>query len=258
MKVTAHQRYALVLFALWLLWEFVLAFDVYHRQTWAVENGLAVLGIGLLFVTGRYLPLSRISYTLIFVYACLHTLGAHFTYSEVPYREWWSAINGHEFTQGDEGQRNHYDRLIHFLYGLLLAYPIRECVLRVANVRGFWGYFLPLDVTMSTSMLYELIEWIYAEVVAQGDHHYLGTQGDEWDAHKDMLLATIGALIAMSVTAVVNAVYQRDFAREFRDSLRVKHADPLGEFALRKLKEHGTWEDTDAPNAEKSEEQVES
>ena len=58
-----------------------------------------------------------------------------------------------------EGGRNHFDRLVHFLYGLLLAYPIREMFLRIGNVRGFWGYFLPLDLTMSTSMLYELIEW---------------------------------------------------------------------------------------------------
>jgi uncharacterized membrane protein YjdF len=55
-----------------------------------------------------------------------------------------------------------FDRLVHFTFGLLLAYPIREMFLRIARVRGFWGYYLPLDVTMSFSMLYELIEWAYA------------------------------------------------------------------------------------------------
>ena len=96
------------------------------------------------------------------------------------------------------GGRNHFDRLVHFLYGLLLAYPIREMFLRIGNVRGFWGYFLPLDLTMSTSMLYELIEWAAAELIG-GDlgAAYLGTQGDVWDAHKDMALASMGALIAM-------------------------------------------------------------
>ena len=140
--------------------------------------------------TYKSFPLSRVSYTCIFVFMMLHALGAHYTYAKVPYDEWFPVF---------EGGRNHFDRLVHFAYGLLLAYPIREMFLRIGNVRGFWGYFLPLDLTMSTSMLYELIEWAAAEVVG-GDlgAAYLGTQGDVWDAHKDMALASLGALIAMT------------------------------------------------------------
>ncbi len=125
---------------------------------------------------------------------------------------------------------------MHFSYGLLLAYPIREVFLRVADVRGFWGYFLPLDLTMSTSMLFELIEW-GAAVVFGGElgQAYLGTQGDVWDAHKDMALASLGALIAMLVTYAINRRFQRDFNREWAESLRVKHKKPLGEDALAKL-----------------------
>ncbi|HSR72017.1 MAG TPA: DUF2238 domain-containing protein, partial [Kiloniellales bacterium] len=128
------------------------------------------------------------------------------------------------------------DRFVHFAYGLLLAYPIRELFLRVADARGFWGYFLPLDLTMSTSMLFELIEWAAAEVFG-GDLGiaYLGTQGDVWDAHKDMALASLGALIAMTATLTVNARLQRDFAREWRDSLRLKRAAPLGEERLSRM-----------------------
>jgi putative membrane protein len=102
--------------------------------------------------------------------------------------------------------------------------------LRIGNMRGFWGYFLPLDLTMSTSAVYELIEWGAAEVLG-GDlgAAYLGTQGDVWDAHKDMLLATIGALIAMTVTAMINRHMQRDFANEWAESIRVKRKRPLGE-----------------------------
>ena len=84
---------------------------------------------------------------------------------------------------------------------LLLAYPIREVFLRVANVRGFWGYFLPLDFTMSTSMIYELIEWGAAMAFgSELGQAYLGTQGDEWDTHKDMFMAFAGAVVAMLVT----------------------------------------------------------
>src|SRR5690606_4762451 len=113
-------------------------------------------------------------------------------------------------------QRNNYDRVVHFCYGLLLAYPIREVFLRIVAVRGFWGYFLPLDLTMSTSMLYELIEWGAASVFGgELGMAYLGTQGDIWDAHKDMALASSGALIALSVTALVQRHLRRDFALEW-------------------------------------------
>jgi putative membrane protein len=130
-------------------------------------------------------------------------------------------------------QRNNFDRVVHFCYGLFLAYPVREVFLRIANVRGFWGYFLPLDLTMSSSMIYELIEWAAALIF--GGHAgmaYLGTQGDVWDAHKDMALASLGALIAMTLTALINWRYQRDFAREWTESLRIKRRKPLGEDEL--------------------------
>jgi putative membrane protein len=105
--------------------------------------------------------------------------------------------------------------------------------LRIGNVRGFWGYFLPLDLTMSTSMLYELIEWGAAIVVGEElGMAYLGTQGDVWDAHKDMALASLGALIAMTTIYLINRRMQRDFAREWAESIRVKRVRPLGEEAL--------------------------
>ena len=104
-------------------------------------------------------------------------------------------------------------------------------------MRGFWGYFLPLDVTMSTSMIYELIEW--AAAIGFGGElgeAYLGTQGDVWDAHKDMTLASLGALLTMCITAIVNRSLDRDFAREWSESLRVKGSEPLGEEAIARLR----------------------
>ncbi len=174
----------------------------------------------MLVVTARRFPFSRVSYLGFFVFLCFHEVGAHYSYSNVPYPEWLGL---------PEGGRNHYDRLVHFLYGLLIAYPMREIFLRIADAKGFWGYFLPLDLTLSTSLLYELIEWAAASVFGgELGQDYLGIQGDVWDAHKDMALAGLGATLAMIVTAIVHARYQRDFAREFHDSLRVKHQDPGG------------------------------
>ena len=221
-----------ILAVLWI----ALAFNPFDRSDWLLENVLTVLGVGLLVATHRAFPLSKISYTTLFVFFCLHTIGAHWTYAEVPYDEAWRSLTGHSLDAALGWERNNYDRVVHFAYGLLLAYPIREVFLRIANVRGFWGYFLPLDLTMSTSALYELIEWGAALVVG-GDlgQAYLGTQGDVWDAHKDMALASLGALISMSITAGINVYLQRDFAHEWIESLRVHGREPLGEVAIRKM-----------------------
>lgn len=209
----------------------------HYPVDWWAENALVLLFLGLLAVTYRRFPLSRLSYTLIFLFLCLHEIGAHWTYSNVPYNDWTTALSGRSLNEVCGFQRNHFDRLVHFSYGLLLAYPIREIFLRVADVKGFWGYFLPLDVTMSTSLVYEFIEWGFA--IAFGGElgqAYLGTQGDIWDAHKDMLMATLGAAFAMGFTAFLNWRLKRDFARDFIASLRVKHATPLGEESLAKMK----------------------
>jgi len=206
------------------IWWAALAIHPLDRSDWWMENVLVFAGVALLVWTYKPFPLSRVSYTCIFVFMMLHALGAHYTYAMVPYQEWFPSL---------AGGRNMYDRLVHFSYGLLLAYPIREMFLRIGNVRGFWGYFLPLDLTMSTSMLYELIEWLAAETVGKDlGAAYLGTQGDIWDAHKDMALASLGALIAMVVTAIINKNLQRDFAQEWAESIRVKRRRPLGEEGL--------------------------
>jgi putative membrane protein len=197
-----------------------------YPSDWWLENALAWILVALLFFTRNVFPFSRLSYSLIFGFLFLHELGAHYTYSEVPYREWFPFLACTE--------RNHYDRLVHFLFGLLFAYPIREVFLRVVGVRGFWGYYLPLDVTMAFSMLYELIEWGSA-LVFGGDlgAAYLGTQGDVWDAQKDMALASTGALLSILVIAAVNRARGVDLAGEWAASWRA-HGEPLGEAALRR------------------------
>ena len=235
---SSHRRYVLVLAVLFAVeWGF-LAITPLDRHDWALENALVAVFAVTLLASYRYLPLSRVSYTLIFLFLCLHEVGAHYTYSEVPYNVWTDRLFGRPFNELVGWERNNFDRMVHFSYGLLLAYPLREIFLRVAEVRGFWGYFLPLDFTMSTSMLFELFEWMTAEFFG-GDLGiaYLGTQGDVWDAHKDMMLASLGALVAMQVTALINMWLQRDFAREWAHSLRVKRKQPLGEVEITRMRE---------------------
>jgi putative membrane protein len=178
----------------------------------------------------RKLTLSKNSYLLIFLFLSLHLLGAHYTYAQVPYDRWLEALSGDTLSSLFGWERNNFDRLVHFCYGLLLAYPVREVLQRAVPLRGFWGYFFPLSVTMSTSMCYELIEWGAAAIFG-GDlgQAYLGTQGDVWDAQKDMAFAGLGALIAMLITAGIDVRFQRGFAGMWDKGLRVKQSRPRGE-----------------------------
>lgn len=232
----AYRRYARLLLGVYALLWIVLAIAPVDRKDWALENALVVaFGLGL-WASHRAFVFSRISYTLIFVFLCLHAVGAHYTYALVPYDDAWRALTGRIFNSMFGWERNHFDRLVHYCYGLLLAYPIREVFLRVADVRGFWGYFLPLEFTLSTSALFELFEWGAAAFFGgELGVAYLGTQGDVWDAHKDMVLAALGALSAMLITAALNHRLQRDFAREWSDSLKVKDARPLGEAEIARM-----------------------
>ena len=232
MRIT-HKQYSVFLAGLFALLWVALAISPHYRSDWLLENVLVFVFVLGLWFSRRWFTFSRISMTLIFLFLCLHEIGAHYTYSEVPYDAWFKSLTGYSLNETMGWNRNHFDRAIHFSYGLLLAYPIREIFLRIANVRGFWGYFLPLDLTMSTSMMFELIEWGAVELFG-GDlgMAYLGTQGDVWDAHKDMALASLGALIAMVITALINAHLQTDFAREWAESLRIKDQEPLGETAI--------------------------
>jgi len=232
----SHKNYFYFLTFLFGIEFILLAIDPHHRKDWALENVLVLVFFIFLFLSVKKMPFSRISYTLIFIFLAIHEIGSHYTYSEVPYDRWFEAAFGTTFNELVGWERNNFDRIVHFLYGLLLAYPIREIYFRVAQADGFWGYFLPLDFTMSTSMLYELIEWAAAEFFGgELGVAYLGTQGDIWDAHKDMLLASIGALVAMLVTMGLNMRLQKDFAREWSQSLTVKHPEPLGEDEIARM-----------------------
>ncbi|GAA0505940.1 DUF2238 domain-containing protein [Pigmentiphaga daeguensis] len=237
---TGYRRYVTSLaLAFAVIWG-ALAIDPLDRSDWALENVLVIGFCAGLAASWRHFRFSRLSYTLIFVFLCLHAIGAHYTYAKVPYDAWWQALAGRSFNSLWGWERNNFDRVVHFSYGLLLAYPIREVFLRVADARGFWGYFLPLEFTLATSAMFELFEWIAAEVFG-GDLGvaYLGTQGDVWDAHKDMALAACGAVVAMIATAAVNRWLQRDFSREWSDSLRVKDPRPYGEEEIARMIRQG-------------------
>jgi putative membrane protein len=236
MRFLFNPRYPKVLFGLFLIYACAWAIRPVDLKDWALENALTALFLGaLVWGYARGFRFSNIGYTCMFVFLCLHTVGAHYTYSLVPYDDWTRRLFGSPLNDWFGFRRNQFDRLVHFSFGLLMAYPIRELFMRVADARGFWSYYLPLDLTMSFSMLYELIEWA-AAVFLGGElgQAYLGTQGDVWDAQKDMALASLGALVSMLVVALINWRFDRNFGAEMRDSL-TPHDVALGERKLREM-----------------------
>lgn len=224
--MSRYQKFLLSGFLAVWIWA---AINPKFPDDWLLENYLVFIFVPLIIILGRWFKLSNISYTLITIFMALHVIGSHYTYAEVPFgftlQEWLGA------------DRNMYDRLVHFSFGFLLAYPIREVFLRLAKVKGVWGYYLPLDVTMSFSAFYEIIEWLAASSVnSAAGVAFLGAQGDIWDAQKDMLAAGIGATIAMLIVAIIHSKYNEEFGPELKESLKVHKMDePLGEVKLRKM-----------------------
>lgn len=197
----SHRHYLQGLVALFALYWGALAIAPYHRHDWLLENVL-VAALALALLAGRrvYVP-SRTAATLLFVYLCLHQLGAHYTYAQVPYDEAWRALTGESLDRLAGWERNQFDRLVHLSYGLLLAVPLREVMLRLGA--GRWSYLLAIDVLLSTSAFYELVEWAGAELLGgRLGRTYVGAQNDFWDAQKDMALAFAGAILAMLATAL--------------------------------------------------------
>lgn len=168
---------------------------------WLLENALSFVFVIFLIVTYKKHQFSDLSYLLICIYLCLHVYGSKHTYAENPLGYWlqdffhWS--------------RNHYDRIVHFSFGFLLAYPMREMFLKWLRYPRWVAWLLPIEITLSISAFYELIEWAVADLFfkAQGAA-YLGTQGDVWDAQKDIFLAFCGAIIATTIVSSVKKIFK--------------------------------------------------
>lgn len=192
------------------LWAFLLVFFAVWISTflgtsdmnnWWLENTLTILFLLFIFSTYKKYQFSDTSYLLMCIYLCLHVYGSKYTYAENPFGYW--------LKDQLDLSRNHYDRIVHFSFGFLLAYPMRELFLRWLKYPTMVSWILPIEITMSVSAFYELIEWAVADIFfkAQGDA-YLGTQGDIWDAQKDIFLAFSGAILATTIVSLIKRVFR--------------------------------------------------
>ena len=164
-----------------------LAIHPLDRSDWLLENLLIFISVIVLAFSYRKFRFSNLSYALIVVFLAFHTIGAHYTYAKVPAGFWmqdWLHLN-----------RNHYDRVIHFSFGFLLLYPMRELLVRSVHAGKQWGTWLAVAALAALSSFFEIIEAVVAQIVRPDlGAAYLGTQGDIWDAQKDMGAAFAGAV----------------------------------------------------------------
>lgn len=165
----------------------------------------------MLVVLYRYWHISARAYVLATLFLLIHIIGARYLYSYVPYDDWTQQLFDISLSEWFGWQRNMYDRLVHFSYGLLLfsvMYQGLNNVLKIPSTRQL--IVLTLMLNMSTSLLYELFEWGIATTLSpEAAEAYNGQQGDMWDAHKDMALALVGGIIAAAMTMFFDNKYKQ-------------------------------------------------
>lgn len=192
------------------LWIFISMFSIIwinslvgatDLNNWILENIPTLMIMIFLISTYKKYQFSDLSYLLICIFICLHVYGSKYTYTENPFGYW---LKDYFNTS-----RNHYDRIVHFSSGFLLAYPVREFSQKWMKFPKLVSWILPIELALSVSALYEIVEWAVADVFFTGYRNsYLGTQGDIWDAQKDIFLAFLGAILAMTTVFLINKTFR--------------------------------------------------
>jgi putative membrane protein len=171
-------------------------------MTWFVENLTVWIILGaIMALYAAKIRFSKTAYALMFVLIYLHTIGGHYTFALVPF-DWITNFFGFA--------RNHYDRVAHFSVGFY-AFTVAELLLSRQLVKSkFILFTYPIFFIATIAMTYELIEWIYAASAnPEAGAAYLGSQGDIWDAQKDMLADTLGAIVATVIFFFKNKLWGR-------------------------------------------------
>jgi putative membrane protein len=165
----------------------------------ALQHVPTVVAIALLAIAARNGTLSNAAFTCVVAFLLFHVLGARYIYSYVPYDAWSQRLLGFSLTQRFGFRRNHYDRVVHFAFGVLSVRPAWEILTRRFKVPARFAWYASVEFVLAASLLYELFEWALTMILSPQDAGaYNGEQGDIWDAHRDMLGAFVGALLSVA------------------------------------------------------------
>jgi putative membrane protein len=167
------------------------------RQSWFVENIMVLLVVAALWCKGSRPALSRSAWCATLLFLLIHQIGAHYTYPDVPYNAWLMNVFSLDLNGLMGWERNQYDRFVHLTYGLLLSLPIRELSQQM-GVKPRYVAFIAWNLVMSTSAVYELMEWLGGAYLSDHGADVVGAQDDFWDAQKDMALAGLGSMLTLA------------------------------------------------------------
>src|SRR3989344_8417631 len=184
------QNYPKILLVIYIIVWIILAIKPNYRSVWIDENILTAIFISIFIISYRWFKFSNTSYSFIFVFMVLHAIGGHYSYNEMPLFDWIKNYFGLA--------RNHYDRIVHFMFGFLFFLPVYEFLVRIFKVpKGWRAIFLTFFCVAATKGIFELIEYGYVWVRADSLNitNYLGEQGDVWDSQKDVFLGVLGGAI---------------------------------------------------------------
>ncbi len=185
------DKYPLVLLSIYAIIWIILAIKPKYRSVWIDENILVFLFLIIILVSYKKFRLSNTSYTCLFIFMVLHSIGAHYSYSEMPLFD----ILKDNF----KFQRNHYDRLIHFLFGVLWFFPTLDILTKFVKIKkGIFVIIVTILIISGFKGIFEVIEYLYTWIKNSGltTSNYLGEQGDSLDALKDIILGIFGAVLS--------------------------------------------------------------
>ncbi|MDA0832810.1 MAG: DUF2238 domain-containing protein [Planctomycetota bacterium] len=215
-NILPHDRFQQVLFSCFLLFLVASCINPPYPNFLLMQHVPTLLAAWLLAYLSNRFEISRFSFASIVLFLALHTIGARYLYSYTPYDAWSEKFFGFGINETFGFERNHYDRLVHFSFGLLMAVPIQEFERRYLRLSPKVASLLAIECILATSAAYELLEWLVAVVFTPDwADKFLGQQGDIFDAQKDTALATLGAMI--SIGALMTTKRRRSFTVVNRD-----------------------------------------
>jgi putative membrane protein len=174
-----------------------------YPEYFAMQHMPTVLAVIGLVVVDRRVGISRTSFALMIAFLLLHVLGARYLYSYVPYDDWSARLLGVRISNRFGFERNHYDRFVHFAFGVLCVLPLWEFAANSLRLRTVWPAIAAMCVVLAASAVYEIAEWGVAMIFApEWAEAYNGQQGDVWDAQKDMALAWAGSILGVMLVAL--------------------------------------------------------
>ena len=182
-------------------------------ESYLLHQAGTIVMLLVLYITLKKIGLSFVNFILYLTFLVIHILAAHYLYSYVPYNEWILQLFHFDLNQTMGWTRNMYDRWVHLTYGLLL-YPFFYRVFQIwlPSLKPYVLFLLVIQFVMATSLIYEWIEWLIAIQLSPEDaENYNGQQGDIWDAHMDMLLATVGATITGGIYLLKQTKAKNEF-----------------------------------------------